>query len=561
MRLADRPDRAGRHPTPEYDAAVDRRRLPTGIQTFRQIREEGYYYVDKTAYARRLADSPGKHYFLSRPRRFGKSLFLDTLKELYEGAEALFRDLAVHDAWDWSKRHPVVRLDFAGGNYKRPGALDARVGEQLDDIERETGTPSSEGATAPGRLARLLAALHRGTGRRAVVLVDEYDKPIVDALHDAPETAGANRDDLRGLYGALKACDAHVELTFITGVTRFSKVSLFSDLNFLTDLTLDPRYSAVCGYTEADLDRVFAPELPGLDRARIRAWYNGYNWRGDDRVYNPWAILHLFDRREFAAHWFETATPRFLIDTLLWRNFPAPDLEGVHASAALLSAFDIDAVAPEALLFQTGYLTIVEEEEDADGLPSYRLGYPNREVRRSLNSSLLDALAPRWRAAGNGAALRRVLTAEDWTGLEALFRRLLAGIPHDWHRRNEIARYEGYWSSVFYAFFQASVDGVAVEDATSRGRLDLAVKLDGNAYLFEFKVTARPRADAGAGGDTLPARPGPRPDPSEETAALAQLKARRYADKYRAPDCTVHLIGVEISAEERDIASFEVESA
>ena len=541
---------------------MDRRRLPTGIQTFRRIREEGCYYVDKTAYARRLADAPGAHYFLSRPRRFGKSLFVDTLKELYEGAEALFRGLAVHDAWDWSKRHPVVRLDFAGGNYKRPETLLACVADQLEDIERETGVPSAGGGTAPGRLARLLAALHRGTGRRAVVLVDEYDKPIVDALHDAPETARANRDDLRALYGALKACDAHIELTFITGVTRFSKVSLFSDLNFLTDLTLDPRYSAVCGYTEADLDRVFAPELPGLDRDLIRSWYNGYNWRGDARVYNPWAILHLFDRREFAAHWFETATPRFLVETLIRRGFGAPRLESVRASAALLSAFDIDAVAPEALLFQTGYLTIAAEEKVPDGPPRFRLGYPNREVRQALNESLLDALAPAWRgmeAEANGAALRRVLLAEDWTGLEAQFRRLLAGIPHDWHRRNEIARYEGYWSSVFYAFFQASMDGVSVEDATSHGRLDLAVKLDGNAYLFEFKMTERP---ARAGEDPAPGGAnGAKTRAGGGTAAMAQLRARRYADKYRAPGRSVHLIGVEISAEQREMTAFDVEPA
>ena len=537
---------------------MDRRRLPAGIQTFRQIREEGYYYVDKTAYARRLADDAGKHYFLSRPRRFGKSLFLDTVKELYEGAEKLFRGLAVHGAWDWSKRHPVVRLDFAGGNYRRPGGLLARVAEQLSDIERETGAAGSEGATAPGRFARLLAALHRRTSRRVVVLVDEYDKPILDVL-DAPETAKANLDDLRGLYGAIKACDAHVELTFLTGVSRFSKVSLFSDLNFLTDLTLNPRYSAVCGYTEADLDSVFSPELPGLDRGRIRAWYNGYNWRGSERVYNPYAILHLFASREFEAHWFETATPRFLIDTLLRRGFAAPDLENVHASASLLSAFDVDAIAPEALLFQTGYLTIAAEDQAPDGFPRFRLRYPNREVRRGLNESLLDALAPDWRRAegaeSNGAALRRVLAAEDWTGLEALFRRLLAGIPHDWHRRNDIARYEGYWASVFYAFFQAAVDGVAVEDATSRGRLDLAVRLDGNAYLFEFKVTERSMNPAQAGGA---ARETPA---ANETAAMAQLRARRYADKYRTPGRSVHLIGVEISAEQRDIAAFDAEPA
>ena len=546
---------------------MDRRRLPVGIQTFRRIREEGYYYVDKTAFARRIAAGDAKHYFLSRPRRFGKSLFVDTLKELYEGAEPLFRGLAVHDAWDWSKRRPVVRLSFAGGNFKRPDALVESATAQIEDVGRRAGIDAG-GGSPPVRFRRLIEALRERTGERVVVLVDEYDKPIVGAQdeaefpgeeRDAAPRAGnaqarANRDDLRGLYGTLKDCDAHVELTFFTGVSKFSKVSLFSDLNFLTDLTLDPRCAAVCGYTEADLDTVFAPELPGLDRDRIRAWYNGYNWRGAERVYNPWAILHLFASREFEAHWFETATPRFLVDTLLRRGFSAPDLEDVHANAALLSAFDVDAVSTEALLFQTGYLTIAEEEKDPDGLPLYQLGYPNREVRRGLNESLLDALAPRWRSAGSGAALRRVLAAADWSGLEALFRKLLAGIPHDWHRRNEVARYEGYWSSVFYAWFQASVDGVTVEDATSRGRLDLAVVMGGAAFLFEFKVaerTARSSRPGGASADR------PRP----ENAALAQLRARRYADKYRAPGRAVHLIGVEISAAERDVAAFDVEPA
>ncbi|MYN66676.1 MAG: ATP-binding protein [Acidobacteria bacterium] len=530
---------------------MDRRKLPIGIQTFRQIREEDYYYVDKTAYACRIGEDAGKHLFLSRPRRFGKSLFVDTVKELYEGNEPLFRGLAVHDAWDWSKRHPVVRLSFAGGNFKRPGELHASVMRQLAACERRAGLPASDVPTPAGRFADLLEALHDRTGERGVVLVDEYDKPILDAL-EGPAPAGergempaaanaqaiANRDDLRGLYGTIKDCDAHVELTFITGVSRFSKVSLFSGLNNLTDLTLNPHYSAICGYTDADLDTVFAPELPGLERDEIRAWYNGYAWRGSENVYNPYAILHLFASREFEAHWFETATPRFLIDTLLRHGFAAPDLENVHADAALLSTFDVDAMPAEALLFQTGYLTIVDEER-RDGRTLYRLAYPNRKVRRGLNDSLLDALAPSWRSAGDAGALRRLLSVQDWTGVESLFRRLLAGIPHDWHRRNDIARYEGYWSSVFYAWFRASLDHLAVEDATSRSRLDMALRLEEDVYLFEFKVAGR----------------------SEQGAALAQLKARRYADKYRAPGRTVHLIGVEVSAETRDITAFDVEPA
>ena len=546
---------------------MEKRRLPVGIQTFRRIREEGYYYVDKTAYALRIARSAGAHYFLSRPRRFGKSLFVDTLKELYEGSEPLFRGLAVHGVWDWSKRHPVVRLDFAGGNFKRPGALAESATAQIEDSGRRAGIDTSSGS-APVRFHRLIEALHERTGERVVVLVDEYDKPILDACDEAGTSATegrrttladnaqakANRDDLRGLYGTLKACDAHVELTFVTGVSKFAKVSLFSDLNFLTDLTLDPRCAAICGYTEADLDTVFGPELPGLDRDQIRAWYNGYNWRGEEKVYNPYGILQFFAGREFRAYWFETATPRFLIDTLIRRGFSGPDLEGLHADDDLLSAFDVDTVATEALLFQTGYLTITQEEKDPYGPTQYRLGYPNREVRRGLNRGLLDALAPNWRAGGSGIALRRVLAAEDWDGLEALFRKLLAGIPHDWHRRNEIARYEGYWSSVFYAFFQASMDGVTVEDATSRGRLDMAVVFGGNAFLFEFKVAERMPGNLRPG--STEGDPAPR-----EGAALAQLKARRYADKYRAPDRAVHLIGVEVSAETRNITAFDVEPA
>ena len=554
---------------------MDRRRLPIGIQTFRQIREEGYYYVDKTAHAVRLARDAGKHYFLSRPRRFGKSLFVDTLKELYEGAEPLFRGLAVHDDRDWSKRHPVLRLSFAGGNFKRPGELHESIMRQLAAAERRAGLPGSDAGAPAVRFAELLERLHDRTGQRVVVLVDEYDKPILDArdhtfrddaaggsgrvgTDDAssgrtPAQAWTNRDDLRGLYGTIKDCDASIELTFITGVSKFARVSLFSDLNFLADLTLDPRYAAVCGYTEADLDSVFAPELPGLDRDEIRAWYNGYNWRGGERVYNPWAILHLFHQREFRAHWFETATPRFLVDALIARGFSAPDLEDLRADDELLSTVDAGSTTTEALLFQTGYLTIAAEEK-RDGDTLYRLGYPNREVRRGLNRSLLNALAPRWRNAGAGNGLRSILAAHDWPGLEAAFRKLVAGLPHDWHRRNDIARYEGYWSSVFYAWFQASMDGVAVEDATSRGRLDMAVVLGSDAFVFEFKVSER------ATGAGRPGSPSESPSPAGG-AALAQLKARRYADKYRAPGRTVHLIGVEVSAETRDITVFDVEPA
>ena len=520
-------------------------RLPIGIQTFREVREEDCYYVDKTAYIRRLLDE-GKHYFLSRPRRFGKSLFLDTLKELFEGNEPLFAGLHIHDRWDWSVRHPVLRLDFSNGNFTEPGHLQANLIDQLTAIERRSGVVA-ESATVPGRFARQLEGLHERTGQRVAVLIDEYDKPILDAL-EVPEVARANRDFLRGLYSTVKFADAHVRFTFITGVSKFSKVSLFSGLNNLKDITLDSRYSALCGYTEADLDTVFAPELPGLDREQIRDWYNGYRWAstlssaetlGDERVYNPFDILLLFDSREFKAHWFETGTPTFLVETLGKRHVSSLALGEMVGSDALLSTFDVDDIAIEALLFQTGYLTITDAE-DLGGKRLYRLGYPNREVRQSLNESLLGYLVKDpSRQMANSVRLYRLLEANDFAGLETLFHAFFASIPYEWYTNNDIAGYEGYYASVFYSYFAGLGLNITVEDSSSHGRLDMAVLFNNNVYLFEFKVV----------------------ELSSAGAALAQLKERHYADKYRALGQPIHLIGVEFSKDERNLAAFDVERA
>ena len=514
---------------------MTRRKLPIGIQTFREIREEDCYYVDKTGHAKRLAER-GKHYFLSRPRRFGKSLFLDTLKELFEGNEPLFRGLRIHDHWDWSRRHPVLRLSFGGGKFTEPDHLHTNVMAQLAAVEERAGVGSTH-ATAPERLGHLIEALHGRAGQRVVVLVDEYDKPILDAL-TVPEVARAHRDYLHGVYSTIKDRDAHIRFTFLTGVSKFSKVSLFSGLNNLQDVTLDPRYSTVCGYTDADLDTVFAPELPGLDRTEIRDWYNGYNWRGEERVYNPFDILLLFERREFGAWWFETGTPKFLIDTLMARGVGSLDLDGMLGSDELLSAFDVDDMATEALLFQTGYLTI-RRAEPRGGFMFYRLGYPNREVRQSLNESLLRRLtgdAPR--RMEHRARLYDLLLANDFEGLKALFQAFFASIPYEWHTRNDVARYEGYYASVFYSYFAGLGLDVTVEDSSSRGRLDMAVVFNDNVYLFELKVV----------------------ETAAEGAALTQLKTKGYADKYRDPPRPVHLVGVEFSREARNVVAFEVET-
>ena len=519
--------------------AVVKRRLPLGIQTLREIRERNCYYVDKTGYLDRLLDE-GKHWFLSRPRRFGKSLFVDTLKEYFEGNEELFRGLHIHGRRNCTQRHPVVRLSFAGGNFAKPGYLPKNVIAQLGGIERQRSI-SGRYDTAADRFRDLLETLHRETGQRVAVLVDEYDKPILDAL-EKPELALANRDELSGLYGVIKDADAHVCFTFLTGVSKFSKVNLFSGLNNLTDLTLDPRYAAICGYTDEDLDRVFAAELPGLDREQIRDWYNGYNWRGSERVYNPYDLLRLFHSREFDAHWFETGSPAFLVKMLFERRVTSVSLGDTVSTAELLSAFDVggrtaaEHIGTEALLFQTGYLTIDTEERRA-GRMLYRLGYPNREVRQSLNDHLLRHLVQDTsRQTANSIRLYDLLEANDFDGMQALFQAFFASIPYQWYTNNDIAEYEGYYASVFFSYFAALGYEIAVEDSSSHGRLDMAVRAGGHVYLFEFKVV----------------------EMEPEGSALAQLQSRDYAAKYRHLGEPIHLVGVEFSRATRNVTAFAV---
>ena len=493
------------------------------------------YYVDKTAHVLRLTRE-GKYYFLSRPRRFGKSLLVDTLKELFEGNGELFQGLAIHGQWDWTVKHPVVRISFGSGNFLDPHWLPESIAMQLDAIGENAGIKARYSA-APARFTHLIRALHQGAGQQMVVLVDEYDKPILDALSE-PEVARANRNFLRGFYGAIKDCDENIRFCLLTGVSKFSKAGLFSGLNNLRDITLSPAYGTICGYTDDDLDTVFAPELEGLDRDAIRHWYNGYNWCGPGKVYNPFDILLLLRERLFRNYWFETGTPGFLVDLLARRKVDALSLEGSVADDTLLSAFDVDRIEPEALLFQTGYLTITGEERDGDG-SLYTLGYPNHEVRRSLNAVLLGAMAPEFASVAERRNLRRLLRANDFAGVEGLFRAFLAGIPNEWYARTGMAGYEAHYASVFYSHFAAAGMDVRVEESTAHGRSDMVVLFDGNVYVFEFKLVDR----------------------EPQGLALSQIRERGYADRYRDLGWPIHLIGVEFGREERNIVAFSVEAA
>ena len=513
---------------------MQRRKLPIGIQTFAKIRGEPYYYVDKTGFIRQLIDE-GSQYFLSRPRRFGKSLLIDTLAELFAGNEPLFRGLAIHPDWDWRRRYPVVRLSFGGGVLHSREALAEKSAALLSRNERYHGVSIGHGNLAE-RFYELIATLHQQTGERVVVLVDEYDKPILDNITD-PEIAREMRDGLRNLYSVIKEAEAHIQFALLTGVSKFSKVSIFSGLNNLRDITVSADYSALCGYTEADLDQVFAPELEGLDREAIRGWYNGYNWTGE-AVYNPFDLLLLFQERQFRPWWFETGTPSFLIDLVTQRHSFLPQLEQREGDEELLSSFEIGDQSIDALMFQTGYLTITATE-NLGGSIYYILGYPNREVREAFTGALLRHWSPDPQATVRGRMqLYRLLEANDFAGMQQLFSALFASIPHDWYCNNPIAQYEGYYASVFYAYFASLGLDLIPEAGSNAGRLDLTLRFNGQVYLFEFKVV----------------------ELEPQGRALQQIKDRGYAAQYRAAGQPLHLIGVEFSREQRTVVGFEVES-
>ncbi len=512
-------------------------KLPTGIDDFRSIREGGYYYVDKTGFAERMVRS-GKNYFLSRPRRFGKTLFADTLQELFEGSEELFKGLAIHNSWDWTTRYPVVHLDLGGDFFTEPEYLAGYLNSELDDIELATGI-TTKSSDAPLRLAQLVRGLRRKSGRPVVLLIDEYDRPILDALH-LPEVALSNRNYLHRIFSAIKRLSSSIHFVFITGITRFSKVSMFSGLNNLEDISIEPSFSSICGYTDSDIDNVFAPELDGLDREEIREWYNGYSWFGDDRVYNPFDIHLLLKFRDYKPWRRETGTPDFLVNELKKRSLYSVDFGNPISYGDLNFSFEIGKVDPQALLFQSGYLTIVGEEIREDG-KYHRLDFPNREVSICFNQLLVNNMLPQSHVShmARASSISKFLRSADFNGLREHFYSIFAGIPHQWFVRANVTRYEAYVAGLFFSYCKGAGLDVRVEETTNKGREDMAILEQNNIFLFEFKaVEDQPTGDA-----------------------LQQLRDKQYADKFRHLGRPIHLIGVEFSNSERNIVAFDVEQA
>ncbi|MFZ5367945.1 MAG: AAA family ATPase [Spirochaetota bacterium] len=344
-------------------------------------------YVDKSRWVYQMAALPGR-YFLSRPRRFGKSLMVDTFKSLFEGKKELFKGLYIYDMWNWDKSYPVIKLDFVTSGARNREELDIRIAYMLRSNAERLGVSIAKDTDIPGQFADLIKKLVQKTDSKAVVLVDEYDKPLLDNL-ERPEVLEELRDRLRSLYSVIKDQDENLRFVFLTGVSKFSKVNIFSGINNLKDITLSKDYGSLCGYTEQELHDYFKEHLAGVNWEDLRRWYNGYNYLGEP-VYNPFDILlFLSEHHTYRNYWFETGTPTFLIKLFQENRYFLPDLEALEVGEELLSIFDINTIDPVTLLFQTGYLTIKQAKQQF-GKHYYSLQFPNYEVRTSFNEFLIS---------------------------------------------------------------------------------------------------------------------------------------------------------------------------
>jgi hypothetical protein len=515
---------------------MTKRTLPIGVQTFKKIREENYVYIDKTEWVHKVALKSG-HYFLSRPRRFGKSLFVNTLKELFLGNEPLFRGLWIHDNWDWSLKHPVIHLSFDQMGFETLG-LDNSIARQMRLHAEAYGIELTE-TQYDVQFEELLRKLHEKHGR-VVVLVDEYDKPIVKYLEfKGLEQARVNQHIMKNFYAVLKASEAYLRLTFITGVSKFSKVSIFSDLNHLKDLTLQSDFSTAIGYTQQEIETHFEEYIAdvqaeiGVDKAylmsEIRRWYNGFSWDGVNTLYNPFGFLNFLDDKSFGNYWFTTGTPTFLLETMREKQVFA--VENVSMSNVELEKYSIDNVDVVALLFQTGYLTVKSKDRLTGDMV---LDYPNKEVRDSLYRFMIDGLSPNER---RGAALSvnqdllKSFVNNDLERIKTLLNSLLADLPSQVYDKQSEGLYHGLLHFVFMLV------GVSLQSEvhSSHGQADAVVQTPTDVYIFEFKFNRSGKA------------------------AMQQIKNKNYADKYRASGKKITGIGVNFSVIKKRINGWEVD--
>lgn len=462
-------------------------KLPIGIQDFEKIRQEGMLYVDKTENIHRIVTS-GDYYFLSRPRRFGKSLLLSTMRALYEGRKSLFDGLWIENYWDWSKQFPVIHIQFAKYKYQHNNLEQAIENGVLLEAQRL-------GIQLTGQLYKshfeelIISAAKESPSQKVVILIDEYDKPIIDYL-DNLEQAAENRQILKNFYSVLKDSDPYIELVFITGVSRFSKTSIFSDLNNLINLTMHPLAAELLGITEKELEanlghanKEIALALKMTETAlklQIQYWYNGYSWDGKAKVYNPFSLLNFYLARQFDNFWFETGTPTFLVKKM--RETRYYNLERIRVSDAVLDSYDLENLNPVTILFQTGYLTI--QKRHRQGI--YLVDYPNQEVKISMEERLLNSFSYDHFETGKVKALALAEALEEGNIQQfiSIINATFSTIPAElWQKENE-AFYHALvhlLCSLMGAYIQSEVN-------SAQGRLDARIETADTIYILEFKL-------------------------------------------------------------------------
>lgn len=519
------------------------RKLPLGIQGFQKLREENFLYVDKTEYIFQLVHD-NVPFFLSRPRRFGKSLLLNTLKAYWEGKKDLFSGLAIEkleegnaDAW---KAHPIFYFDFNGVNYQEKGSLERALEFQLQRWEEEFESVNDH--NTPGeRFQKLLITAREKTGLRCVILVDEYDKPLLDVV-EKPELQEHNKEVFKGFFSTLKSYDEYIQFIFITGVSKFHKVSIFSDLNQLTDISLSKQYAGLCGITDTELKQYFEKEIADLAGEQellreeclteLKKTYDGYRFHPDGvRVYNPYSLLNAFFDREFGSYWFATGTPTFLIKKLRENSFDIRKFTDytIYASESVLKDYTGDMLEPIPLLYQTGYLTIADYEKQRK---RYTLCFPNEEVKYGFLERLLPSYVPK-AVAGTGLD---IFTLDDYieNGKVDQVRDVLTALFANIAYTQEADPFEHYFQAVIYIVFTLLGKYTVCEMHTYSGRIDCRVQTNDYIYLFEFK----------------------RDDSAD--AALAQIDSKDYALPFIADSRKLYKIGVSFDSSTRKLVGWKV---
>jgi Predicted AAA-ATPase/PD-(D/E)XK nuclease superfamily len=497
-------------------------KLPIGIQDFLELRTGNFVYIDKTKLIYPLVTG-SKTYFFSRPRRFGKSLLVSTLRYLYEGRRDLFKGLWIEKHWDWDTKHPVIRLSLDAIGHKELGLKIAllKALEQIA-IEFDIELKENEPATRFQELIRAVADKHG----KVVVLIDEYDRPIIDFLGlKTLAQAEANRAILKSFFSILKSEDVNIRFLFLTGISKFSKVSIFSDLNHLYDLSSDPDSMTLCGYTQEEIDHYFAPllaQMPPDTRDKMRDWYNGYSWNGQDFVYNPFSVLSFFKARNYQNFWFSTGTPTFLVERLN-HDFQYA-LENMEVDIQALEAYELDTLNPIPLLFQTGYLTIKAQT----AFDTVILDYPNREVRQSLVRFLLSDYTHQSSVLPRISQLVEAINHNDLAKTIEIFNGLFKAIPNQIF----IANREAYFHSIVYLTFILMGVYIQSEVNSSDGRLDALVHTPERLFLFEFKLH------------------------EDAENALKQIKDKDYAAAFRHLNKPIIGVGIKFSESEKSIDSW-----